>query len=213
MATVTVVTATGRSVTVGRMQGSTPSQAEPKFIGCGVGAGTAVNIDVAPIQEATEARVIGTSSSQTTTTTGDTYQVTGTWSLTSTETITEAFLADGSTKPPSTTANGAISSTSSTSITVTSASGFPGSGNYCIQIDSEVLQVTGGQGTTTWTVTRGFNGSTAATHSNGATITGGNNPGSTAIAAGGSLYVHSTFTGLALGSGDSLAPTFQIKHT
>lgn len=57
-----------------------------------------------------------------------------------------------------------------TSITVASASGFPAAGTYTIKIDSEQLTVTGGQGTTTWTVTRGANGTTAATHSSAATV-------------------------------------------
>jgi hypothetical protein len=51
-----------------------------------------------------------------------------------------------------------------TSISLTSAAGFPGAGNYYIMVDSEQMQVTAGQGTTTWTVTRGTNGTTAATH-------------------------------------------------
>ena len=42
-----------------------------------------------------------------------------------------------------------------TTITVASAAGFPAAGAYYVRIDNEVLQVTGGQGTTTWTVVRG----------------------------------------------------------
>jgi hypothetical protein len=71
----------------------------------------------------------------------------------------------------STTANGAISSTTVTSITVTSAASFPASGYYAIKIDTEWMLVTSGQGTVNWTVQRGFGNSTAATHSNGATVT------------------------------------------
>lgn len=63
-----------------------------------------------------------------------------------------------------TTLTTAITSTSSTTVKVASAAGFPTSGNYTIQIDAEQMQVTGGQGTTTWTVTRGFNSTTKATH-------------------------------------------------
>lgn len=71
----------------------------------------------------------------------------------------------------STTLNGAIATTGATSITVTSAAGFPTAGNYYIIVDSEYMLVTGGQGTTTWTVTRGVN-STAATHLTGAAVAG-----------------------------------------
>ena len=56
-------------------------------------------------------------------------------------------------------------------ITVASATGFPTSGNYYIRIDNEVMQVTGGQGTTTWNVARGVLGTSAAIHAAGATIT------------------------------------------
>jgi hypothetical protein len=52
---------------------------------------------------------------------------------------------------------------SQTSITVASASGFPASG-FRIRIDDELMNVTGGFGTTTWTVTRGVNSSAATTH-------------------------------------------------
>jgi hypothetical protein len=72
-----------------------------------------------------------------------------------------------------TTLTAAIATTGATSLTVASATGFPASGNYTIQVDSEQMTVTGGQGTTTWTVTRGVNGTTAATHLNGASVTDG----------------------------------------
>lgn len=212
MATTVVLTSKGREVVSGRLIGATPTQNEPKNLGWGTGAGTAAASDVAPFTEAAEARTAGTSSQVTTTSSGDTYQVVGTLTSASGQTITETFLSDSASKPAATTANGAIASTSSTSITVTSASGFPGSGNYNIQIDSEILQVTGGQGTTTWTVVRGVNGSTAATHSNGAVVTGGNAPGSTAIT-NGSLLIHASFTGLALNNGDSLTATTKLSFS
>jgi hypothetical protein len=50
-----------------------------------------------------------------------------------------------------------------TTITVSSAAGFPTSA-FTIRIDDEYLNVTAGFGTTTWTVTRGVNSSTAAAH-------------------------------------------------
>lgn len=56
------------------------------------------------------------------------------------------------------------------SITVASAAGFPTSGNYQIKIGSEQLTVTAGQGTTTWTVMRGVNSTTAAAHPNNADV-------------------------------------------
>jgi FtsP/CotA-like multicopper oxidase with cupredoxin domain len=56
-------------------------------------------------------------------------------------------------------------------IAATSAAGFPSSGNFYIRIGTEVLQVTGGQGTQAWNVTRGQLGTPAATHAAGSTIT------------------------------------------
>lgn len=58
-----------------------------------------------------------------------------------------------------------------TSMAVASASGFPTVAPYLVQIDSELVLVNSGAGTTTWTVKRGQNGTTAATHAGAATVT------------------------------------------
>lgn len=57
-----------------------------------------------------------------------------------------------------------------TSLTVASATGFPTAGNFTILVGAEAMTVTAGQGTTTWTVTRGVNGTTAAAHALNAQI-------------------------------------------
>lgn len=67
-----------------------------------------------------------------------------------------------------TTLAAAITDTSGTSITVTSSASFPAA-PFIIGIDTECLLVTNVSGTT-WTVTRGYESSTAATHLNGAAI-------------------------------------------
>ncbi len=54
-----------------------------------------------------------------------------------------------------------------TTITVGTATGFPATTPFTIQIDAEQLVVTAGSGTTTWTVTRGANGTTPAAHAAG----------------------------------------------
>lgn len=69
---------------------------------------------------------------------------------------------------PGTTLNGAINN-SVTSLTVASSTGFPTTGNFRIRIDDEIMLVTNVSGTT-WTVTRAVESTTAASHSNGATI-------------------------------------------
>lgn len=57
-----------------------------------------------------------------------------------------------------------------TTLTVTSAAGFPAQPQFRIRIDDELLLVTGVSGTT-WTVQRGIEGTTAAAHASGATVT------------------------------------------
>lgn len=71
-----------------------------------------------------------------------------------------------------TTLSAAIATTSATTMSVASAASFPGSGSYDVLIDSEIITITAGQGTTTWTITRGARGTVAATHASGATVMG-----------------------------------------
>lgn len=54
-----------------------------------------------------------------------------------------------------------------TTLAVASSTGFPASGNYTIQVESEQMLVTAGQGTNSWTVTRAQGGTSAAAHSSG----------------------------------------------
>lgn len=68
-----------------------------------------------------------------------------------------------------TTLNGGINN-SVTSITVTSASGFPATGNFRILIDSEIMIVTA-VSSNTFTVTRGAESTTAASHNDLSTVT------------------------------------------
>jgi len=224
MSTTVLVTTKGYEIVAGRMKGATPAQAEPLFMGWGtggVGTGSPYTVaitDVAPFAEGPagdySSRITGTSSLVTVTTANDTYQVTGTITASTGETIAEMFLADSATRAPATTvaagAGTVIGSATNTSMNVGSAAGFPGSGTYFVQVDGEVMQVTGGQGTTTWTVVRGANGSTASSTIAAADkVTGGNAPGSTAVS-GGSVFTKATFTGLALNSGDSITGTFKV---
>lgn len=97
----------------------------------------------------------------------------------------------------STTLNGAITN-SATTVVVASATGWPSSGNYYARIgsvggeafssggtgDSEVVLVTAGQGTTSWTVTRGQLGTTAQAFASGVTVDNELSRCDTAIASG-----------------------------
>lgn len=62
----------------------------------------------------------------------------------------------------STTLNGSIDD-NDTTLVVTSTTPFPAQGNFRVKIDTELLLVTGVAGTT-WTVERGIEGTTAASH-------------------------------------------------
>jgi hypothetical protein len=64
-----------------------------------------------------------------------------------------------------TTLTSAVSSTSTTLNTVAYQS-FPLTTSFYIKIDSEIMLVTSGEGTNSWTVTRGVFGTTAAAHTN-----------------------------------------------
>ena len=71
-----------------------------------------------------------------------------------------------------TTLNGAIDA-STTTIVLTSAVQFPSTGTSFVLIGTEMIQYTGISGNTLTGVTRGARGTTAASHSNGATVTNG----------------------------------------
>ena len=73
---------------------------------------------------------------------------------------------------PKTTTSTTGTNTTQTTITVASAAGFPTSGSYHVRVDGEVMQVTSGFGTTTWTVTRHALGTAATTHASGAVVSG-----------------------------------------
>jgi FtsP/CotA-like multicopper oxidase with cupredoxin domain len=100
---------------------------------------------------------------------------------------------------PKTTTRPTATTAGQTTITVASAAGFPASGSYYIRIDNEVMQVTGGQGTTTWTVLRHQLGTAAATHPSGAAVTALANDW------------YATFTGLPAGAAN-LKVTYKGKN-
>ena len=222
MSNTVLLTQTGRNILWDRFRnlGATTYPNEPKVIGWGTGgvAGgpfTAATTDVGMFQEAPEARVTGTSSIVTTTTTNDTYQVTGTITCTQPagETIAEMLLADAASKPAANTvaAGGVVGSSSNT--TLNTGSNFtPGTNGYC-QVRTEVLLVTAGSGTSVLTVTRGANASTAiSTIAAGDIVTAGNAPGSTVVT-NGDCFVHASYSGIALSLNDSVSYTCTVQLT
>jgi hypothetical protein len=202
------------------MIGATPAQAEPKQLGWGNGGtGTgspyaAAKTDVAPFKEAAETRVAATTSQATTTFASDTYQAVGSITSLSAQTIAEVFLSDSATKPFSTTVTGGTAVGSSSGTTLTVAASYTPASNTYIQVDTEVMLVTAGTGTTSLTVTRAQNGSAAiATISSGDVVTTGNPPPPGSGAGTGNLFVHASFSGLPLSAGDSLQSTVQVAFS
>jgi hypothetical protein len=218
MATNVFVTRTGDGVIAGRMIGSTPTQAEPKNLGWGIGGvGTgspyaAAKTDVAAFDESAESRVVGTSSQQTTTYTNDTYQVVGTITSLSGQTIAEVLLSDSATKPFSTTvaSGGGTVIGSSTNTSMNVAASYTPANNTYVQVDTEVMKVTAGTGTTSLTVTRAQNGSSAISTISAADVVTLGNPAGVATA-NATLFVHATFSGLPLSTNDSLQSTVQVS--
>lgn len=196
----------GKSITTNRLKGS---GTEPVNSHWGTGSETAAASDTAlTVPSPDEARSSsGTSSLQTTSVPNDTYQVQSTLTCaTNPKTVTEHALFDTAVAAPQTTLAAAITTTTQTSISVAANAGFPGTGQFDIQIDGETMTVTGGQGTNTWTVTRGARGSTAATHASAAAVVGGQGT------AGGNMFFKATFTGIALNAGDSIAFTDTVQY-
>ena len=61
-------------------------------------------------------------------------------------------------------------SASDTTVVVASGNVFPQGQNFRVRIGSEILEVTAGQSTSSWTATRGADGSTATPHGDGAGV-------------------------------------------
>lgn len=98
--TATVITSVGKAIVAKRLLGTTPTQAEPKYLAMGVGATsaarTAVVGDTALSSELSEGRATCTTSTVTTSVTNDTFQAVGTVTATGTRAIDEAGLFDQS---------------------------------------------------------------------------------------------------------------------
>lgn len=209
----TVVVSRGREIITNRLRGAPAAGTEPLNVGWGTGVFTAAVSDVGPFIEASEARVAGTSSQVTTTTTNDTYQVIGTITAAGTKTISEVLLSDSATKPFSTTVAAAGVVGSAVATTLNTAAAYTPANGTQVQIRTEVMTVTAGTGTTALTVTRGVNGSTAiATIAVADTVTAGNMPGQTGVT-NGNVFVHGDFTGLALNANDSIQFTCKTQFS
>ena len=91
-----VMTDVGKAINQHRLKG-TAGYNEPSYIGWGTGAGTAAVADTALFTEASEARVVATTSVETIDVTDDTYQVQGTLTADGSKTITNVANFDAAT--------------------------------------------------------------------------------------------------------------------
>lgn len=203
----TVFSYGGKGITTGKLKAS---GTEPLNGGWGTGTLTSAATDTALFNTnvATEARVAGTSTQQTTAANvpNDTYQVVVTIQAAGTRAVTEFGLFDTATAAPVTTLATTISTTSGPStITIASGTGFSNAGFF--QIDSEVCSITSGGGTATLTVGRNARGSTGATHAVAAVVVGGE------ALAGGNMFLKGDFAVINLSSGDSIQFTAKLQYT
>ena len=91
-----LITNAGHAIVTNRIKNGDTGATEPNFLAWGTGATAEAAGDTALETPAAEARVAGTSSRVTTAETDDTYEVTGTITSGSTQTISEVGLFDAS---------------------------------------------------------------------------------------------------------------------
>jgi hypothetical protein len=175
----------------------------PRYIAWGTGVGTTNPTDETVFNEVVaDGRVNGNISAITTSTNGDTYQVTGTLTSLHGGTITNVGIFDSAIIPYQTTLQIAISSPTQTTITVVN----PGVGTvpitpFNIQILSEIMTVTSISGNV-WTVTRGVNQSSALSSIPLASVV---------TTVSGTMFAKADFAGLPLNAGDSVSFTIQVQ--
>lgn len=204
-------TANGSNATSVQLPASAPAAYPPGPSTAGTGQWS----DIAPFQEAAEARVTGTNTvtNNTVASSFSTYQLTGTITSGSAQSIGESFITMSATKQYETTLNGTLP-TSNTSMTVTT--NWPAvSTPFYLQIDNEVIQVSATSSTLiASTIVRAQNGSSVVGHSTGTAVNLGNPPGvGGSNPNNGDLFAHAGFQALALNNGDSIAFTWQINVT
>jgi hypothetical protein len=195
------VTTKGRSSIVQALLGSTLTT--PKYIAWGTGSGTSAPSDEGLFNEVVaDGRTSGTTSQITTSTSGDTFNVTGTLTASTSETITNVGLFTSSSTPYQNTLAAQVTSATQTNIQVTpTGTGSLPSTPFDIQILSEVMTVTNVSGVN-WTVTRGVNGSTALSSI----------PLTTQLSSvSGTMFAKADFSSLTLSSGDSILFNINVQ--
>ena len=171
------------------------------YIGLGTGSGNTSPSDQALFTELT--RVSGTVSQVTTSTSGDTYRVVGTFTATASGTITNVGLFTTSGAPVQSQLVAQISSNSQSSIQINGYGSWPTSYPFNVQVSTEVMTVNSGNGSNIFYVTRAANGSTALTS---AAI------GTYVTQVTGSLFAKTDFGGIPVTPGDVLQFTVGVQY-
>jgi hypothetical protein len=173
----------------------------------GIGAVAAAATDQALGQELTTnggARAAATATQTTTTVTNDTTQLVHTWTFsTTTYALVEEGIVDSATAPSVTTTTQSRV-LGDTSVTVTAGASFT-NGDF-VQWESEIIQITAGGGTNTFsTILRGQRGTAAAGHASGT--------GLTDISTSGNMLAKQSFSAVNVNgvNGDQFTATHTVK--
>jgi len=190
----------GRNLTVSLL---VAASGRPSYLGFGTGSGNTSPSDQALFTEISGSRISATVSKVTTTTSGDTYQLVGTFTATSSGTLTNIGVFGTGNSPVQSQLIAPISSNSQSSIGINGYGGWPTSYPFNIQVSTEVMTAVSGNGSSLLYVTRGRNGSTALTS---AAI------GTTVTQVTGTLFAKTNFGGFPITPGDTLQFTIGIQY-
>ena len=198
---ITLLTNQTRSSLVNVIVGSGYSLSKPQYIAWGTGSGTVQATDIAlfkPIQ----VPVSGTVSTVTTSTSGDTYLCSATLTSSGVNSITNIGLFTTGATPAVGTLTSQVNP-GATTIQISGYNAFPNTFPFNIQVLSEVMTVISGNGTNTYNVIRGANGSSMMT-----TII----PSlTTVVGQAGFMFLKSSFPGIGLQYGDSIKFNISIQ--
>ena len=198
---ITLLTNQTRSSLVNVIVGSGYSLSKPQYIAWGTGSGTVQATDIAlfkPIQ----VPVSGTVSTVTTSTSGDTYLCSATLTSSGVNSITNIGLFTTGATPAVGTLTSQVNP-GATTIQISGYNAFPNTFPFNIQVLSEIMTVISGNGTNTYNVIRGVNGSSMMT-----TII----PSlTTVVGQAGFMFLKSSFPGIGLQYGDSIKFNISIQ--
>jgi hypothetical protein len=175
----------------------------PTYISWGTGSGTAKATDIALFNPVGSV-VSGIITTPTTSTSGDTFLCTATLTASGNYSVTEVGLFDSQLSSAVGSLANQVNPTDTT-ITVSGYNGFPGAFPFNVQVSTEVMTVTSGNGTNVFNVIRGANGSSKSTN-----IIPTFTP---VVAPSGNMYVKSSFAGIGLQAGDSIRFNISVQFS